>query len=331
LSDQKENHDEGWKPMDVGSLRKFIREDIPTRPLPTKGRDENFSTIYSREHTPEEAFRPFIDTGGKPIRSADPSPFPPHRASEIPASAIPRSAPLPGSEGVPASGGLPPSPEPEKKTAPDFTQQREAARKAGYEEGLASGRDQGHREGFEAGYNEGLASGREEGLAQGAAEGYDRGYEEGRAAGTGELAIQAGELGQLLQSIQAQWPAILARYEKEIISLALEIAETLVFGTLAVDSRVVERAVISALHRLPDPLKVTVSVNPEDFQQVEMARERFFEQAPELRQLEVASDPGISRGSCHIRAASGSIREDLKQRMHVLKETLLLAADTKGG
>lgn len=327
LSDKKKSPEEEWQQMDVGGLRKFVREDIPDRSLAAQ-KDANFSTMYTRETKPRDSFLSFMDLAKEPS--------PPARIQEKP-------SPAPG-EGFSASafnrapGSQTPPPRPEHRVAqgegnglPELEKEREQAREAGFTEGLVQGRSQGQGEGYAAGYAEGLASGREEGLAQGAAEGYDRGYEEGKAAGAGELSAQAEELALLVQTMGQQWPAILSRYEREIVALSLDIAETLVFGTLAVDTAVVERAVISALNRLPDPLKVTVSVNPEDYPQVEMARERFFEQVPDLRQLEVAADPGISRGGCRISSASGSIREDLKERMKVLKETLLLAADSRGG
>ncbi|MCW7753821.1 FliH/SctL family protein [Desulfobotulus sp. H1] len=348
MSDKEQNGEEGWEQMDVGRLRRFVREEVPLVRPPEKdsGEEDPFTALHKNAKPGTEGFRAFAPRG--PSSAGYAASFPEKGAT----------GPVSSGKGGGASAGFrpsfqPPSEEgkgavPEEGTVSfqespsgeqsgeDFSSEKRAtlkkeAEQKGYADGLARGRADGQKEGYAAGHSEGLAAGREEGLAQGAAEGYDKGYGEGREAGLAELESRARELGELVFSMRNQWPDILGRYEKEVVSLAVEIAETLVFGTLPVDGAVVERAVISALHRLPDPLKVSVAVNPEDFQLVEMARERLFEAVPELRQLDIAADPGISRGGCRVSAASGSIREDLKQRMAVLKETLIMAADSRGG
>ncbi|TYT76249.1 FliH/SctL family protein [Desulfobotulus mexicanus] len=347
MSDEKKDNAEVWQQMDVGNLRKFIREDIPVVPPAARNKEaeDTFESVYTRKHSPEESFKSFGDRLPPVTPKQD---FSAGRAARSGAAAAPQPGfqdAFPSGRAGGKGGSVPSSPPPlqqpdlrvpvaaeEKRSGvTDFKEEKEAARKQGYDEGFAKGREEGYSEGLAAGHGEGFASGREEGLAQGSAEGYDKGYDEGREAGLSDLEARSGELGQLMASMQEQWVLILTRYEKEIVSLATDIAETLVQATLAVDNAVVERAVISALQRLPDPLKVTVSVHPEDFQQVEMARERFFEAVPELRQLDLSSDPGVGRGGCRITAASGSIREDLSQRLSVLKETMIMAADTKGG
>ncbi|TWI72422.1 flagellar biosynthesis/type III secretory pathway protein FliH [Desulfobotulus alkaliphilus] len=347
MSDEKKENGEVWQQMDVGSLRKFVREDIPVASPAARNKEaeDSFESVYTRKHTPEESFRSFGDRlpGVTPKQDFSAGGTLPSEAGRSSQPGFQDAFPSGGAAGKKAGEPAAPSPSqsPDRPVSlpsgekrlgtQDFTEERESARKQGYEEGFSKGMEEGQGQGFAAGHGEGFAAGREEGLAQGAAEGYDKGYEEGRAAGLSDLEARSGELGQLMVSMQEQWAFILGRYEKEIVSLATDIAETLVKATLAVDNAVVERAVLSALQRLPDPLKVAVAVHPEDYQQVEMARERFFEAVPELRQLDLSSDPGVGRGGCRITAASGSIREDLGQRLAVLKETLIMAADTGGG
>lgn len=302
LSDQNPSH-EKWEQMDVTSLRKFVREDLPSSPGKESGAEESFGSLYKKEKRPEDAFRSFQDVS-TPIPVAEP-------LEE-------RLSPALGETEAAAQASRPPEPVAEEPVVPpDFTAEREAAKAEGF--------SAGHAEGHAAGFAEGLA----EGQAEGAAKGYDAGFAEGREAGVAELAATAKDLESLVDGIRNQWPELLRRYEQEIVGLSIQIAEKVVFGSLAVDTEVVSRAILSALRALPDPMEVTVAVSPEDFQQVEMLRERFFQEVPELRQMQMASDPGIGRGGCRVTAATGSIREEVDRRLAVLQDTLVQAAQTQ--
>lgn len=189
----------------------------------------------------------------------------------------------------------------------DIVQQGEALRRAAKQEAdriiaearaererlIADAREVGQR----AGYEEGLAQGREAGKV------------------AGETAARA-EHADRLRQIQSAWADALEEFlaqrdhlviecKQDVLRLAIGVAERVVHRRIECDDEVVCRQIEEALRLVSKPTRVVVSASPDD---VELVRDILPDLAARLEGVEHASlvaDDSLARGSCIIRTAGG--------------------------
>lgn len=142
--------------------------------------------------------------------------------------------------------------------------------------------------------NEAQREGHAHGMTEGRAAGVAQGLEEGRAAARQELAIQAGQLrnviAQLLEPIAAQQEEI----EQALTQLALDIARAVLDRTPVLSAAEVLPLVRRAVRELPAGARnITVQLHP---QQVELLRE--CAEWPPAWQLQ--ADSRIDLGGCKV-------------------------------
>lgn len=160
----------------------------------------------------------------------------------------------------------------------------------------------------EAGRAAGMAEGREEGLIAGKLEARD---------------AALAEIRPRLEKIEASWKAELEALEqaregmihaaeRDLVRLALLIAERVVKRQILADPAVVLdqlRAVLSAVAR---PTALAVRVHPDDVPLLEQAMPTLAARFGAARHAELMADPTLDRGSCvaEMRGAHGPAGED---------------------
>jgi type III secretion protein L len=144
-------------------------------------------------------------------------------------------------------------------------------------------------------------------------------YQQGR-----EEALQ--ELTEGLIATREARDKALASVEKDILKLAVKIAEKLIGREMKHDRQTMADLVAQALHQARRSEMVTLRVNPADLALVDEQRERL-NPGGRVRYLDFIADPGVSPKGCLIATDKGAIDASLDTQLRVLERALLSLAE----
>ena len=209
----------------------------------------------------------------------------------------------------------------------------EEEKKAAYEQGLKEGLENGRKQALEE-FEKENKNLREEEKAKGFEEGKTAGYEEGKhealEEGKKEFETKLENLSLMLDSMNNSWSLVLEKYEEEIVALSLGIAKKILYGNLTLDADFVKLSIKEALKEIPEPVEVTIGVNPDDYNIIEMIKEDFFQRFENLKNITIISDPTIGKGGCRIDSESGGITQTIENRLKYLEDSILKNGIKKG-
>lgn len=154
-------------------------------------------------------------------------------------------------------------------------------------------------------------SGHREGFAEGIADGYQAGLEQGRA----EALAAAGERIErlvngwagVMSELEAARAGMVAAAKREVIELAVVVAERVTKRAVEVDGGVLGAQIVAALSAMASGSRVRVMVSPGD---VELAREvmpGLMGMVDGLEHAEIVADGSIGPGGCVVRGGSGGV------------------------
>lgn len=185
-----------------------------------------------------------------------------------------------------------------------------------------------------------LAGAQDEGRSRGLAEG----LEEGRRKGAEEAKAQSlDERRAELDNLSQQWGAALAGFaarrdelvhaaERDVVRLAITIADKVVKRRLNASPELVVDQVRSVLSSIMQPTGVAIRIHPEDRPLVVDALGALLAQMPVVQHAECVDDTSLPRGSCvaEMRGAegarigvSGRIEADINQQLDRIAQALV--------
>ncbi|KKM12341.1 hypothetical protein SY88_04110 [Clostridiales bacterium PH28_bin88] len=153
------------------------------------------------------------------------------------------------------------------------------------------------------------------------------GYDEGRLAGWDEGLRQAqslkDEAGQVLESARLERAATLEGLEKEIVGLALAVAEKVVRRQVSVEQDIVLDIAREALRRAVDSHNVFLRVHPSLADMLQGKRDELERNLVEGASLQVVADSGISPGGCRVETEMGDVHATLEEQLGEIRDALL--------
>jgi len=167
------------------------------------------------------------------------------------------------------------------------------------------------------------------GFEQGKAEGSEAGKKESFEEAEKNLEEVKEKFTSLMENLGNSWNQIIEKYEDEIVELSLKMAKKILYSNLTLDSDFVKLAIKEALKDIPAPLNVTIGVNPEDYNIIEMIKEDFFQRFEKLKNITIVSDPSIGRGGCTIDSETGTVVQTIENRIKELEAQILKNASSK--
>lgn len=189
----------------------------------------------------------------------------------------------------------------------EAVQVRERAQREGWESG--------HRQGLEAGTLEGSKSGRDAGLAE-------------IMAGT---ATVGAALESLVGDLASRRAALLKEAERDLLGLALGIAEKVIRREIAVDVEVARRALSEAVSLAADRSRVTVRLHPVDLEGVRAVLPDITARLVDIKDVELLADETVERGGCLLVTAAGEVDLRVGTQIDRIAQLLLgIAQDVHG-
>ncbi len=171
----------------------------------------------------------------------------------------------------------------------------------------------------------------DEAQRQGHAEGFERGLAEGRKRGCEEaIASAAAQFEQLQRSwIDAaqQWEQrhqeMQSQGRRDVLALALRLAELVVHRIVQVDRSVVVDQLAAALSYVLRSMEVTVRIHRDDRQLLEQAMPQLIAEFSQVKSLSLVDDDQIDRGGCVISYGQGQVDATVETQLRRLVMMIL--------
>lgn len=116
--------------------------------------------------------------------------------------------------------------------------------------------------------------------------------------------------------------AALAEVEREVLSLAVRIAEKIIGRELEQHPDAIADVIATAIRHARQHEILTVRINPADAPTVETHRTQL-DATGRARFLDFVPDPRIKRGGCVIESESGTVDAELETQLRVIEKALL--------
>jgi type III secretion protein L len=133
------------------------------------------------------------------------------------------------------------------------------------------------------------------------------------------------EWNTLLLEAREQRDQALASVERDILRLAVKIAEKILGREIKKDRTAIIDIVATALRQARRNEMITIRVNPADLPVIEQHEQRLDRVGRE-QFLDIVSDPRVATGGCVIESESGAIDAQLETQLRVLERALLMRA-----
>jgi flagellar assembly protein FliH len=157
---------------------------------------------------------------------------------------------------------------------------------------------------------------REQSRSDGASQGREEAKQEAHPA-----AVAFANAGQALIVFEEQ---MIARYAPEMVRLALEIAEKIVYKTVAAEPETVASVLQRARQEVIDARHIRICLNPADYELLGEIRPDLLSMGNDGRRaIEVVTDGELDRGGCRLETEIGVIDATVPTQIAELRRQLL--------
>jgi type III secretion protein L len=136
--------------------------------------------------------------------------------------------------------------------------------------------------------------------------------------------------GQLLRANIAH-REIIESAEREIVALALKIAEKIIGKDLERDPSIVAEICAAAIDDVRASHQLVLRVHPKDAPLLRELRERVMERAGRVKEIAFKEDGDVARSGCIIETDGGVMDAQLATQLEMLRDVLLAEAEKKKG
>uniref|UniRef100_A0A7V4JPT1 Flagellar assembly protein FliH n=1 Tax=Thermodesulfobacterium geofontis TaxID=1295609 RepID=A0A7V4JPT1_9BACT len=182
-------------------------------------------------------------------------------------------------------------------------------------------------EGFEKGYKEGFNRGYLEGYKKGHKEGFEKGEKEAEEKYKNLATKLETEFQEKIKIIETffkntekEIQESIINMDKEILNLALDIANKLTLKEIKADPEIPLRIIKEALNYIAEGTELNIKVNPEEYKFLE---ENLSKYIPPSQKIKLIPDESISKGGVFIETSLGVIDATFEKRWKKLLDSLL--------
>ena len=192
---------------------------------------------------------------------------------------------------------------------------------------IESPEEKAKKKGFEIGYKEGLNKGYLEGHKRGYKKGFEKGKKEAEEKYKKLENVLKKDFQEKIQSIntflknlEKESKELILNMDKEVLNLALNIAQKLILKEIEKDPEISLRLIKEALNYIAEGTELNIKVNPEEYK---FLKENLLKHIPPSQKIKLIPDESISKGGIFIETSLGVIDATFEKRWKKLLETLL--------
>lgn len=158
-----------------------------------------------------------------------------------------------------------------------------------------------------------------------------QGIQEGKLLGRQDAQQEMMSAFQLLeqyaQTLNAERAELASRFESQLVALATQMAEKILFSELSIKPELLYNVVRAALREISAARHVTIRVNPYDISHIRSHLGSLSESMSSAAVLDVRPDDSLHRGDCLIDSDIGSLDARLATQLNALREQLETAME----
>jgi len=181
------------------------------------------------------------------------------------------------------------------------------------------GSEKGYKEGFNKGYLEGYKKGHKEGFEKGKKEAEEK-YKNLAIKLETEFYEKIKTVETFLKNIEKETRELIINMDKEILNLALDIANKLTLKEIKTDPEIPLRIIKEALNYIAEGTELNIKVNPEEYKFLE---ENLSKYVPPYQKIKLIPDESISKGGVFIETSLGVIDATFEKRWEKFLDSLL--------
>jgi flagellar assembly protein FliH len=161
------------------------------------------------------------------------------------------------------------------------------------------------------------------GFEKGHAEGLSRGLKDGQK----EISDKLARLDSIISELDRVKERKIEELLPEIVDLSLEIARKIIHRKIEQDREIIVSVVREAVGKLGREEKMTIRVNPADYETMISNLEVLREEA-RLRDITVEPAESISPGGCYIETPSGDVDARIEEQVREIRDAIATALDS---
>ncbi len=150
-----------------------------------------------------------------------------------------------------------------------------------------------------------------------------KGYQEGYEIGKNEADKLLQEAVDLKKEYYIQKDNLLMEIEKDVITLVMDICEKVIGKTLAEDREAILSIITKGINSLNAKENLVIRVSPNDYDLVEMSKQRILAMANLVEDIQVKPDNTLLPGGCIIETSKGSVDTSVKTQFEEINTMLL--------
>src|SRR4051794_14628303 len=158
--------------------------------------------------------------------------------------------------------------------------------------------------------------------SEAAQQGYCEGFEAGRAEARVELEPALRSLSEAIEGVRAHEAEAAAAVEREAVARAVDIAEKVVAGAVAVEPERVLDVVRGALRALVERERLVIQVNPADLALVNEAIAEIAGSLGGIEHVDVQEERRVARGGAVVRTTVGEVDARVATKLERAREAV---------
>lgn len=151
-------------------------------------------------------------------------------------------------------------------------------------------------------------------------EGFEKGKQKGIEAGRKELASVLLQTKDIKKKMDEKVAEIMMALEPEVVQLILAIAKKVIHTEITMNTDVIFSVVKQALKKVTDKTKVTVKINPQDYDVLQSQRQELLKLNPEIEELVITEDERIHSGGCIIESPLDTVNSQIESQFQEIMQ-----------
>ncbi len=151
-------------------------------------------------------------------------------------------------------------------------------------------------------------------------EGFEKGKREGTEAGRKELAAALIRAKDIEKEMKKKAAEMMTALEPEIVRLILAIAKKVIHTEITMNTNVVFSVVKQAVKKVTDKTKMTVKINPQDYEVLQSQRQELLKLNSEIEELVITEDERILSGGCIIESPLDTVNSQIESQFQEIMQ-----------
>jgi flagellar assembly protein FliH len=154
--------------------------------------------------------------------------------------------------------------------------------------------------------------------------GYLEGIHEGKTREKQELSRSLASVEKLITTLKTLKTELLERFEADILSLSMAIAEKVIHKEVSINGDVIVAVLKDTIRHIKDKEGLRIRLNPDDYKYITEIKPEFLNNYPDMNNVRFEVDGQIQRGGAVVETNFGEMDAQLDHQLQRIKESLPL-------